>query len=256
MARDVGRFLALFCVGFAAFACAGWIVLKDQFGPLFDASLGLDAPAASATLGDDGAPSFSYGDALLTQLLWVFLSFDFSGLSRTPVSGVSALGQLLFLSFLLVLVLVMLNVMIAMFSNTYADVVKESEGEAALTRTALIVQLMQLAGGTRSKDAQRFIAGMGVENNCGIDRPTVADSSGAINAETNAAIAAGVQTSRDGSGNWAETVNEHFMQLAQQMTRMRAEMAHLKAQVAEANNEQKKMAAAQAGANTGEDNTH
>jgi len=244
MMQDVGRFLALFCVGFAAFACAGWIVLKDQFGEAFDASLGLDGPAASAST-EDGGPSFSYGRALITQLLWVFMDYDFDGLLRTPVKGVSVLGGFLLLSFLLVLVLVMLNVMIAMFSNTYADVVKESEGEAALRRTALIVQLLRLAGGNRSRDARRFVAGMAVDNNCGIDRPTLSDSAGAINAETNAAVASGATVARDGSGgNWAETVNEHFMQLGHQLARMRADINAIKAQVADSQAENKKLAAA------------
>jgi hypothetical protein len=249
MIKDVGNFMGLFGVGFAAFACASWVVLKDIYDDV-DPSLGLAGPsAAAAAAAAAGLPPpaahYTYEGALADVLLWVFVSFDFSLFDRTPVPGVSALGRVVLLIFLLLMVLIMLNLMIAMFSNTYADVVKEAVGEAALRRTAWACQLLRMAG-DQSASARSFVSAMGVVNNCGIDKETAHDHDGSVNAEAAAAASEGRGGSASsGGGNWAETVNDHFMSMRQTLQSLKSEMATLKAQAAERAAADKKISAAQ-----------
>jgi hypothetical protein len=109
MVKDVARFLGLFLLCFAAFACAAWIVLKDIFGPAFVPSLGLGGAEDAKSAGSAGQPMYDYGYAWLDVILWIFEPADFARFQRVPVFGVGALGRVIFLAFMLVMVLVMVS---------------------------------------------------------------------------------------------------------------------------------------------------
>jgi hypothetical protein len=139
--------------------------------------------------------------------------------------------------------------MVAMFANTYADVVKDAQGEAALRRTKLVAQLLRLAGGKRSRAARRYVASMGVENNCGIDRPTILDSTGAVNVESGSSRGGGsagggsFRSANSGRGGWAETVHENFQSLKSMQAKMNTELMAMKSEMIEAEKRKKKIGA-------------
>lgn len=224
MVRDVGKFIVLFGIGYCAFTCAVWIVLRDVYPE--NVPSGLNGPGSLVSLngGDPIEPSFTYTDAMVHVVLWIFVSFDFEIYEHVTLVGSASLGRILFLTFLLIMVLIMLNLMIAMFSNTYADVVKDGKGEWHIRYSSVLCQLLRMAGD--SDLVNNYVLEMGVDNNCGIDRvSTNVDFDG----EGVGGGGGGGGESR--SDNWAETIQTHFQMLHAGVSKIRSEVKDLRTTV-------------------------
>jgi hypothetical protein len=230
MFHDVGKFIILFTIGWCAFTCAMWIVLKDVFPQ--EVPGGLNGPGGMVEFDSTGKviftpePAYSYSQAMTRVVLWIFLSFDFEIFNHTTLPGSASLGRILFLLFLVIMVLIMLNLMIAMFSNTYSDVVKDGKGAWHIRYSSVLCQLLRMTGDD-SELCENYVLSMGVDNNCGIDRK--AD-------DRNVELQANKR-----EDNWAETIQTHFQLLHQGVARIRTEVKDLRTTVKKVQSDQVKL---------------
>ncbi|GLE06885.1 hypothetical protein PINS_up016554 [Pythium insidiosum] len=133
MVKDVRRFLVLYAVFIVGYSGAFYELLQGQSG------------------------YESFVNAFISTFLMMFASFDYS-LFKSLWGLQWLVGNLLFVSHLIIAVVVLLNILIAMISTTYADIWVAAEAEKLFTQASTIVQIeMTMKTSTRKKYFARLL---------------------------------------------------------------------------------------------------
>ncbi|XP_078596506.1 transient receptor potential cation channel subfamily V member 5-like isoform X1 [Branchiostoma floridae x Branchiostoma japonicum] len=116
IAGDMARFGIIYCTFIITFAPAFWIMFRDKPTEKFDSEFGSLMTLFQMTLGEFDYPVFN--------------------LAEFP-----ALAKLLFVVFMMLVPIMLLNMLIAMMSNTFQEVVDRSEREWRRQKAKIIVSL-------------------------------------------------------------------------------------------------------------------